>query len=186
MDIFYFVIHETILAQQSVSHALFHHKMSKDDNSISASTTTIPICVFIVAINMWKMRNTEYMHFNLITLTCIACILFDGFIHYMPHNCSWNSQVNSFLLFNIIYSYFLFVFIYYIYIDLYIVVCACVMCQKCKWKNDIYYRDASAIDVVPFLCVKNKHWHELMAIFNVCTWHCIMHMSALLLSCVKF
>lgn len=103
MDTFYFVLllNHTRLPKiecitcitSSSSAATGKHQQQHRRWQRPHRATTNPIYVFILAINIWKMRNTEYMHFNLITLTCIAHpIQWDA----TTQKCSWHSlSVNS-------------------------------------------------------------------------------------------
>lgn len=134
-----------------------------DDAKIRATAkakaaTTNPIYyVFILAINIWKMRNTEYMHFNLITLTCIAHLIQQMGYQNIKMQLTFSGQFilvapNGAIF---IYSYFLAVFF--------------VGVRTCKWWNDILPQDVLAIDIrEPFFYLKNENWHKLMATFKVC------------------
>lgn len=109
--------------------------------------TTNPIYVFILAINIWKMRNTEYMHFNLITLTCIAHpIQWDA----TAHKCSWHSLVNSSILRPMQPFLFTHIFLPVLFLPAF----RYYLCRKCKWQNvtlpKIYWQSICGGAILPF------------------------------------
>lgn len=130
---------------------------------------TNPIYVFILPINIWKMRHTECMHFNLITLTCIAHLIqCNEPRHISAADILWSihpvcAQWEPFLFTHIFLSLF-FLFLRVLHAN---------------GKTTFYQRSIGNRYAKPFFHLKNENWHKLMASLLILrseaaqytTWH---------------